>query len=245
MDSFHLKPKITPSAIKLKAYNGSPIGVVGKFVSPIEYRGKKHKVLLIVVDSDSMPILGLKACERLNLIKRVNTVNPVKMKSQIKAKYSDCFGEIGCLDKVHHIEMKENVKPVVMSARKVPIALKKKLKSELDRMEKLGCIRKVEEPADWVNGMVLVEKPNKSLRVCLDPRPLNEGIKRQHLQLPTKEEMLSKLTGAKYFTKLDASSGYWQIKVDDESAGLLTFATPFGRYQFLRLPFGIHSLKYL
>ena len=47
--------------------------------------------------------------------------------------------------------------------------------------------------------------------------------------------------GAKVFTKLDASSGYWQIKVDEESSKLLTFNTPFGRHRFKRLPFGIHS----
>lgn len=53
--------------------------------------------------------------------------------------------------------------------------------------------------------------------------------------------MKSKLGGAKVFSKLDASSGYWQIKVDDESSKLLTFNTPFGRPRFKRLPFGIHS----
>ena len=49
------------------------------------------------------------------------------------------------------------------------------------------------------------------------------------------------MSGAKFFTKLDASSGYWQIKVDQESSKLLSFATPFGRYHFKRLPYGIHS----
>ena len=49
------------------------------------------------------------------------------------------------------------------------------------------------------------------------------------------------MSGAKFFTKLDASSGYWQIKVDQESTKLLTFATPFGRYCFKCLPYGIHS----
>ncbi len=59
--------------------------------------------------------------------------------------------------------------------------------------------------------------------------------------MPTVDEILSKLGGAKVFSKLDASSGYWQIKVDDESSKLVTFNTPFGRYRFKRLPFGIHS----
>ena len=99
----------------------------------------------------------------------------------------------------------------------------------------------MEKPTDWVNALVIVSKPNGDLRICLDPRPLNKAIKRQHHRLPTAEEILSEMAGAQYFSKMDASSGYWQVKVDDESADLLTFGTPFGRYRFKRLLFGIHS----
>ena len=53
--------------------------------------------------------------------------------------------------------------------------------------------------------------------------------------------MFSQMHDAKYFTKLDASSGYWQVRVDEESSHLLTFNTPFGRYRYTRLPFGVHS----
>jgi hypothetical protein len=88
---------------------------------------------------------------------------------------------------------------------------------------------------------VIVEKPNGQIRLCLDPRDLNKAIKRHHHPLPTVDEILAKLGGAKMFSKLDASSGYWQIKVDDESSKLLTFNTLFGRHRFKRLPFGIHS----
>ena len=70
---------------------------------------------------------------------------------------------------------------------------------------------------------------------------LNKAIKRQHYRLPSAEELFAEMSGAMYFTKLDASNGYWQIKVDNESSNLLTFNTIFGRYKFKRLPFGIHS----
>ena len=88
---------------------------------------------------------------------------------------------------------------------------------------------------------MIVEKPNGQIRLCLDPRDLNKAIKRHHHPMPIVDEILAKLGGAKMFSKLDASSGYWQIKVDDESSKLLTFNTPFGRHRFKRLPFGIHS----
>ena len=93
----------------------------------------------------------------------------------------------------------------------------------------------------WVNATVVAEKPNGNLRVCLDPGPLNQAIKRQHHRLPTAEEIISQMSGATTFSKLDASNGYWQIKVDEESSDLLTFVTIFGRYRFKRMPYGIHS----
>ena len=70
---------------------------------------------------------------------------------------------------------------------------------------------------------------------------MNNAIKREHLHLPTAEEIFSQMSGACFFSKLDASSGYWQIKVDEESSHLLAFGTPLGRYRFEILPYGIHS----
>ncbi|KAK7886282.1 hypothetical protein WMY93_025903 [Mugilogobius chulae] len=74
-----------------------------------------------------------------------------------------------------------------------------------------------------------------------DPKDLNENIKREHYQIPKREEILSDMAGARYFSKLDASHGFWQLKLDPESSRYTTFNTPFGRYCFLRLPFGIKS----
>ena len=57
-------------------------------------------------------------------------------------------------------------------------------------MVNFNIIELVDEPIDWVNGLVIVEKPNRKLRICLDPRSLNRAIKREHLHLPTTEELL-------------------------------------------------------
>jgi len=71
------------------------------------------------------------------------------------------------------------------------------VKAELDDMEKRGVIRKVEEPTDWVNSMAIVEKPEGRLRICLDPRRLNNAIKREHFQLPTIEGITTCMANAK------------------------------------------------
>ena len=104
-----------------------------------------------------------------------------------------------------------------------------------------GVIEKVDHPTAWVNSLVIVEKKGGGLRICLDPRDLNTAIQREHYQLPTIEEIASRLSGSKFFTVLDANSAFWQIKLDKTCTDLTTFNTPFGRYKFLRLPFGLNS----
>jgi len=69
------------------------------------------------------------------------------------------------------------------------------------------------------------------------PRSQDGGNERTY-QLPTVEEITSRLAKAKYFTVLDASSGFWQLKLDES---LCTFNTPFGHFRVLRLPFGVNS----
>ena len=120
--------------------------------------------------------------------------------------------------------------PVINPLRTIPAALCDRVKEELDDMEKRGVVRKVEEPTDWVNSMAIVEKPNGTLRICLDPKHLNKAIKREHFQLPTIENITTRMANAKWFTKLDANKGYWQIPLDEESQLLTSFNTPFGRY---------------
>ena len=87
----------------------------------------------------------------------------------------------------------------------------------------------------------MTEKKNGSVRICLDPRNLNKAIFREHYPMKTIEEITAELSEAKVFSTLDASSGFWHIKLDGESSALTTFNTSFGRYRFLRLPFGISS----
>ena len=108
-------------------------------------------------------------------------------------------------------------------------------------MEELGVIRKADEPTEWVSSLVVVQKPNSKVRVCLDPRDLNKAVQREHYPMKTVEEVAAELSDAKVFSVLDATSGFWYIKLDEASTQLLTFNSPFGRYQYVRMPFGIKS----
>ena len=116
-----------------------------------------------------------------------------------------------------------------------------KVQSELHRMEKKGVISQVKEPTDWCAGMVVVPKAGGKVRICVDLTKLNQNVRRERLMLPSVEQTLAQLGGATVFSKLDANSGFWQVELTKTSSLLTTFITPFGRYRFNRLPFGITS----
>ncbi|PIK59784.1 hypothetical protein BSL78_03239 [Apostichopus japonicus] len=103
----------------------------------------------------------------------------------------------------------------------------------------MGVIEPITEPTDWVSSIVYCRKPNGKWRVCLDPKDLNKAIKRTHYHTPTSEEITHKLAQSTVFSKLDAKHGYWAVSLDEDSSRLTTFNSPFGRYYFKRLPFGL------
>nr|XP_019546701.2 uncharacterized protein K02A2.6-like [Aedes albopictus] len=108
-------------------------------------------------------------------------------------------------------------------------------------MEDQGIIAYVDYPTDWVSNMQVVEKSNGGLRICLDPKALNQCIKREHYLIPTQQDLFSRLSGKRVFTVLDLSSGFWQMELDRKSSDLTTFMTPFGRFRWTRVPFGLNN----
>ena len=85
----------------------------------------------------------------------------------------------------------------------------------------------------------MATKKSGALTVCIDPRPLNAAVKRERYQLPILDDILSELGQAKVFSNVDLRSGYWHCVLDEEPSLLTTVATPFGRYRWYRLPFGL------
>ena len=86
--------------------------------------------------------------------------------------------------------------------------MKEKVKTELKRMESEGVIKKQTGPTDWVNSLVVVPKPNGKVRICIDPRDLNKSVLRDYYPMKTIEDILLEIPEAKFFSKLDATSGY-------------------------------------
>ena len=147
------------------------------------------------------------------------------------------FKGSGTLGDKYTIKLKDNAIPYSLSTpRHVAIPLREKVKRELGRMETAGVISKVTEPTPWCAGMVVVPKCNGTVRIC---KVLNESVLREIFPIPKVDDTLAQLAGATIFCKIDANSGFWQIPLTEISRPLTTFITPYGRYLFNKLPFGI------
>ena len=110
------------------------------------------------------------------------------------------------------IEIDKQSNPVIHPPRRIPVTLRPKVKEELSRMEKLDVIQKAHESTEWVNSMLTIIKPNGKLRICIDPRDLNQAVKRDYYPMRTVDEVVTRMPNAKVFSVLDANSGFWQIR---------------------------------
>ncbi|XP_047037910.1 uncharacterized protein K02A2.6-like isoform X1 [Helicoverpa zea] len=200
-----------------------------------------ENIVFIVANLVCPNVLGLPTCERLGIIKRVFSVSKQNFCQQILTQYNDVFQGLGCLPPVCHLKLKPDAVPCVDPPRRVPFAMLGKLREELDRMESMQVIEKVTKPTEWVNSIVITVKSSGQLRICLDPRNLNKNIIREIYPIKSIDEIRSQLVGAVCFSHLDAFSGFWMLRLDEYSSNLCTFQTPFGRYKYLRLPFGINA----
>lgn len=236
---------IQPTSRRLTGYGGEKLMVKGTCTLTCKYKERDMLLDFYIVDTQAPPVLGLQACLNMDLIKLVLSVAASPLdKETVMQEYGDVFKGIGLFPGECNIHIDPAATPVVCPLRRTPLALRSRLKEELQHMEDTQVITKVTEPTEWVNALVVVEKPRTGkLRICLDPRELNKAIKRPHYPLPTLEDITPRLTGARHFSVLDARSGYWTIKLSHESSKLTTFNTPFGRYRFLRLPFGLASAQ--
>ena len=141
--------------------------------------------------------------------------------------------------------LREGAQPQFHRARSVPSAMREAVGSELDRLESEGIIERV-STSQWATLLVVVPKRDGSLRLCGDYRlTVNNAIEVDAHPLPKPEEIFATLSGGEKFTKIDLSSAYQQLLLEQQSRELVTINTHKGLYHYTRLPFGcLHSLDW-
>ena len=138
-----------------------------------------------------------------------------------------------------HVE--DNARPVYCKARSVPLALRSKVDSELERLERTGVIEPVEF-SEWAAPIVPILKADGSVRICGDYKvTINQAVHVDKYPIPTISDLYAQLTGGQVCSKLDLSHAYQQVVLDADSQALTTINTQKGLYQYKRLCFGVSS----
>ena len=203
LEQLNPRPHIEKTHTRLMSYTGEDLPVRGQCTLQCQNRNLEF----YIVETQQDPVLSFQASQDLGIVKII--LNVETQAAHYKTKYAKVFSGLGCFSKPYRITVDKATPPTVVPPRNLPAALRDRVKSTLDEMEHIKVIRRVDEPTEWVNALVVIEKPKShKLRICLDPRPLNKAIQREHFQPPTIEDITSRLSGAKFFSKLDANYGY-------------------------------------
>lgn len=225
----------------LQGPGGTRLTVKGMFTATLSKNNHKTKEDIYVVQGLCTPLLSGHAAVALQLVARVNHISLDSIDA-VRQEFPKLFSGLGKMEGEYNIVLKPGAQPFSLSTpRRISLPLLPKVKEELNRMEQQGVISKVEEPTDWCAPMVVVPKRTGKVRICSDLTELNKYVMREKHPLPSVEHTLGQLAGAKVFSKLDANAGFWQIPLSRDSSLLTTFITPFGRYCYNRLCFGISS----
>ncbi|UYV68351.1 K02A2.6-like [Cordylochernes scorpioides] len=241
-----IMPKLHDTTRTFFAYGQDrPLPCYGYFNAVISWKENSFSEEIYVIDKKVESLLGGKASFELGIIKRVNHVNE-SMSTNIETlvqEHEHLFHGLGTIKGYSHkVTLKDNYRPIAQRCRRIPYAMVEAVNQELDKMLENGIIEEVHQGSEWVSNIIVVPKrDSEEIRLCIDLREVNKAILRERHPIPTIDNMLHALKGAKVFAKLDAKKGFWQVDLDPQSRPLTTFITHRGCYRFCKVPFGLSS----
>ena len=212
-----------------------PLTCLGRFKAKLKAGMTAINSFVYVIEGEAESLLGRKSCFDLEILKPVKSVKQVelncgkvsdtRLNSSLK-EYNDLFHGLGQITNYSHkIKIDANVEPVSQRLRRIPLSQTEQVNDEINKMLKDYLIEEAPEPSPWVSNLVVVPKASGGLRVCCDFRELNKAIVRERYVLPRVEDTLDALNGSKYFAKIDARSGFFQLTLSEECRHLTTFIT--------------------
>ena len=242
---------------KVKTYHGNMLMKYHRRQNVEESQSDVSKVSCVSVietegnDSDNLDYPRDRAEVKLQfpVLLAKETVEDVQVNSELDcskleevqtllSRFPDVFTDLpGTTDIVEHEIVVTTDKPIRSKPYPVPFSLKKEIKTEIYHMLEMGIIEPSNSP--YASPVVLVKKPDGSYRFCCDFRKVNNVTVFDAEPIGNPEDLFVKMSGSKYFTKVDLSKGYWQIKMKENSKSLTAFVTPEGLFSFNKMPFGL------
>jgi len=230
-----------------------PIRVMNFSEEPVRlYEGKRIAIAHIIEDEESVCSVTTQQennFERMDLthINEINlqdsslTEDQKDELYQLLVKYADVFSQdkfdVGQCTMVQHAIDTGDAKPLRSKVYRIPQTLQVQVKEQIDEMTELGFIKPSSSP--WSCGIVLVPKPDGSIRFCCDYRRLNKVTKKDVYPLPLIQDVIDQLSGSNMFTSLDLAHGFWQVPVEEESKEKTAFITPWGLFEWNVMSFGL------
>lgn len=248
-DKFHHKP-LLPCSLTLSFYDGSKIRPLGYIEVKVKYKNVTKILDLYVIDNGTTSLLGRQWLAELNIEVPKFTLNQMNVDSkdiskqldEICCRYKELFdGGLGRFRGGRaRLHVSADAQPVFCRARPLPYALTARVDAELDAMLAAGVIEPV-DCSDWATPLVIVSKADGGIRLCADFKvTLNRVLSVDKYPVPRIEDLLSKLSGSRYFTKLDLSQAYNQVELD-ETRKFTVINTHRGLFRYNRLVYGLAS----
>jgi hypothetical protein len=155
--------------------------------------------------------------------------------------YEDVFAksefDLGTFTEIEHSIETRSARPIKQRMRRTPACFADEEEAHLKKMLNAGVIK--ESVSEWASAPVLIRKRDKSVRWCIDYRALNNVTNKDTFPLPLVDDCLDTLAGNSWFSKLDANSAYWQVKIKEEDRHKTAFVTKYGLFKHVKMGFGL------
>ena len=167
--------------------------------------------------------------------------NSIKLKSTIY-EFADLVStgdtDLGITNLAEHVIDTGDNPPIKFRPYRAEMKKRAIIEREVEKMLNMGLIEM--SKSEWAFPVVLIDKPDGSVRFCVDYRALNKVIKKDSFPLPRIMDIIPQVANNKFFASIDLASGYHQIPMSDkmDSKNKTTFTTHVGTFRYLKMPFG-------
>lgn len=250
---WNLLDRMVKTGVKIKPYKSKAIPAIGVSTCGVSFGDRTVPVEWHIIEESCEPILAGSKATHLGIIKfkpSPEVLMPVRMiKHEDKqmfqdviAKYPENFDGLGCLNEYAvKLHVDPEIKPVAEPPRRIPYHLTSRVDEAVNEMIDRGVIEEHPkgEHTPWVSNLVIAPKDDGGLRITLDAKNVNKALKSSNFPIPRQEDIKAKLSGAKFFSKLDLKSAFWQLKLDKEARNMTVFHSGGKLYRYKRLVMGL------
>ena len=225
----------------------TPLLLLGTLSTTIKSSSNSTTTQLHVVKGNMGNLPSYNTAQKLGLITisvNTTTVTDVNKNSpeSLQEEFECLFGGIERLrNKIVKLHVDPDITPRQQPHRSIPFHVRGDVEKELERLQRLDVIERVEGPTPWISPIVVGPKKSAEVRICVDMGEANKAVKREKHLMPTIDDLIADLNGATHLSTRDLSSGYHQLELAPESRFVTTFSTHVGLRRYKRLPFGINA----